>query len=49
MKIGPARSYWPTISQPAREIAQDASRNGILKPITQTKPITRKDKTNETK
>ncbi len=48
MKIGPARSYWPTISQPAREIAQDAGRVSYLKPITQTKP-TRKEKTNETK
>ena len=48
MKIGPGTSYWPTISQPAREIAQDVSRRGILKPITQTK-TTRKEKTNETK
>ena len=48
MKIGSGTSYWPIISQPAREIAQDASRRGILKPITKTKP-TRKEKTNETK
>ena len=49
MKIGRGTSYWPTISQPAREIAQDAGRVSYLKPITQTKPITRKEKTNETK
>ena len=48
MKIGSARSYWPIITQPAREIAQDAARSGIIKPITQTK-ATRKEKTHETK
>ena len=48
MKIGSAKSYWPIISQPAREIAQDAARRGILKPITQTK-TTRKEPTHENK
>jgi len=46
MKIGPGTSYWPIIKQSAREMSQDIGRVSRIKP---TKPITRKEKTNETR
>jgi|LWDU01.1.fsa_nt_gi hypothetical protein len=49
MKIGSGTSYWP-IRQTPRAISQDIGRVSYnLKPITKTKTITRKEKTNEVK
>ncbi len=49
MKIGSGTSYWPTRQTP-RAISQDIGRVSYnLKPITKTKTITRKEKTNEVK